>query len=65
MNYKKKIKRKLKGNREMIVKEIEEYNIPNDYKSIILDLYEKTLKLLDNKLLLFLIGRKLWKRIGP
>ena len=65
MNYKKKIKRKLKGNREMIVKEIEEYNIPNDYKSIILDFYEKTLKLLDSKLLLFLIGRKLWKRIGP
>lgn len=65
MNYKKKIKRKLKGNREMIVKEIEEYNIPDGYKSIILDFYEKTLKLLDSKLLLFLIGRKLWKRIGP
>ena len=47
----------------MIVKEIEEYNIPDDYKAIILDLYEKTLKLLDDKLLLFLIGRKLWKRI--
>ena len=47
----------------MIVKEIEEYNIPDDYKSIILDLYEKTLKLLDDKLLLFLIGQKLWKRI--
>ena len=65
MNYKKKIKRKLKGNREMIVKEIEEYNIPDGYKSMILDFYEKTLKLLDSKLLLFLIGRKLWKRIGP
>ena len=49
----------------MIVKEIEEYNIPDGYKSIILDFYEKTLKLLDSKLLLFLIGRKLWKRIGP
>lgn len=47
----------------MIVKGIKEYNIPNDYKSIILDLYEKTLKLLDDKLLLFLIGRKLRKRI--
>lgn len=48
----------------MIIREIEEYNIPDDYKSIILDFYEKTLKLLDDKILLFLIGRKLWKRIG-
>lgn len=46
----------------MTVKKIEEYNIPTAYKLIIIDFFEKTLKLLDDKLLLLLIGRKLWKR---
>ncbi len=48
----------------MVIKKIEEYKIPNEYKLIILDFYQKTLEILADKLLLFVIGRKLWKRIG-
>lgn len=41
----------------MIIKEIKEYDIPYEYKTIILDFYRNTLAKLGNKLLLFVIGR--------
>ena len=45
----------MKG-KNMILKKIEEFNIPMEYKQIILDFYNNILKILNDKLLLFVIG---------
>lgn len=40
----------------MLIKNIEEYNIPNEYKKIIIDFYRNTLEILKEKILLFVVG---------
>ena len=41
----------------MKIKKTEEYNIPMEYKTIISDFYNKVLRIMDNKLLLFVVTR--------
>ncbi len=40
----------------MLIKKVEDYNIPDEYKNIIKDFYKKTLESLKEKILLFIIG---------
>lgn len=40
----------------MLIKNIEEYNIPDEYRKIIIDFYRKTMEMLKEKILLFVIG---------
>mgnify|MGYP000332018071 FL=1 len=40
----------------MLIKNIEEYNIPDEYRKLIIDFYRKTMEMLKDIILLFVIG---------